>query len=216
MTHFSDRELREWSHSGPGPERERVIAHLATCADCAAAYAHAIRSESISPERASLDGLRDVGEFVQAGCAIANQRATVATVATFPASRRRALLVLAAAAALVLAIAVPFMLRQHDQQADISYRGAGLQALAPSGTVADNGTFEWSTDLSPVAFRVDIGDATGVVDSETTTATRLRLPPEVSKKLTIGIDYWWTVTALDRSGQPIAVSARRTFRLRPR
>lgn len=213
MTHFSDRELREWSRSGPGPERERVIAHLATCADCAAAYAQAIRSESISPERASLDGLGDVGEFVQAGYAVANRRPAVAR---FPASRRRALLVLAAAAALVLAIAVPFMLRQHDQQANVSYRGAGLQALAPSGPVAGNVTFEWSTDLSAVAFRVDIGDATGVVDSETTTGTGLRLPPEALKKLTFGIDYWWTVTALDRSGQAIAVSTRRTFRLRPR
>ncbi len=214
MTHFTDPEIRLWSESGPGADGDRVIAHLAACARCAALYAEAVRTHAPAGIGPAGHPAEDVDDFVATGYGVPSRHGSIAT---FPARRRRTLVWLAAAAALIAAIAIPVALRfRQPPPGELTLRGGGIQALAPVGSVSEGATFAWSTSVSPSAFRLDIGDANGVVYSERTSHARVELPAGAWRKLSPGVDYWWTVTALDRDGQPIAASERQAFRTRPR
>lgn len=50
MRPFTDIELQRWCESGPGQDRERVVAHLAECAACASHYAKAIRRHPLTAD----------------------------------------------------------------------------------------------------------------------------------------------------------------------
>jgi hypothetical protein len=212
VTHFTEREIREWSESGPGADRDRVIAHVGGCPRCAAIYAEAIRARPMTSEEAG-DGGADTAEYVQAGYDVAARQGSVVP---FPSRRRRTIVSVATAAALIAALAIPYTLRLRDRRGEPAYRGGGIHALIPSGSVAEGTEFQWSSDLSAVTFRLDIGDATGVVHSQRTSDTHAGLRPDAWGKLSPNVEYWWTVTALDRDGRPVVSSERQAFRIRPR
>jgi len=216
MTHFTGTELRLWSESGPGPDRERVVAHVGACAQCAAAYAEAIRAHSFSPEQAAAADAADVAEFATVGYKVAAPRRAVLS---FPAPARRSLVSLAAAAVLILALAVPYVMRVMRVRSvgdDSALRGGSIQALGPIGTIQSGTEFAWTMRAPAARYRVDVGDATGVLFSTTTEDTRTQISPADWGKLTPGVDYWWTVTAFDGNKREIGSTGRQAFRIRSR
>jgi len=48
MTHFSEFDLRRWQDAGPGEDRDRVVAHVAECPDCASRYASPIQHTALT------------------------------------------------------------------------------------------------------------------------------------------------------------------------
>jgi anti-sigma factor RsiW len=86
MNHLTDLELRNAA-------RERIVAHLAECAECARRYADAIRNRPLEAEPAT-----DVGDFA-------------ATGRRFARRRNPWIAPLAAAAVLVIVIAIPLLRR---------------------------------------------------------------------------------------------------------
>ena len=199
MSHFNDIELHRWSASGPGGDRERVVAHLAECADCSRRYAAAIRSRPLQAEPVA-----DAEDFARVGRRASGLR-----------RNRRRLLSLAAAAVLVLVVAIPLALNRHEPMGELHLRGGGVQALAPAGAVDEKDlAFIYASGLSPARYRVVVGDSTRVIFTGESGSTRFATPAALRDQLKPGIDYWWTVTALDAAGNPIATSARTTFKIR--
>jgi hypothetical protein len=209
VTHFSDIDLQQWRDAGPGADRERVVAHLAVCAACAARYADAIRSRPLqAPGQADAPAGFDAADFVAAGVRAAARPTVV------PFRRLRWILPQAAAAVLAIAFVIPRGTR--DDGAPPTFRGGGIHALSPSGVVDRAGVeFVWSSAIAADRFQIDIGDATGVLYSGVSTTPRMPMPRAVADRLRPGVDCWWTVTALDRSGAPVTKSERRTFSVRP-
>ncbi len=188
MNHFTDIELHRWRDSGPGADRERVVAHLAECADCASRYAAVIRTMPLRAEPAV-----EAQEFVAAGRRIA--------------SRRRWVAPLAAAAVLVIAVAIPLMV--HRTEPTLHFRGSGVQALAPQGAIDQSEVeFVWSSSITAARYRLRVSDANFVYTTEVKEPP-LRIPLKPG-------EYWWTVTALDSNGKPLTSSQRLTFTIRPR
>lgn len=200
MTHFTEIEMRRWRDAGPGADRDRVVAHLAECADCATRYAAAIREKPLTADEAS-----DADRFVAAG-----RRAAVVR----PAWQRRWTMPLAAAALLALAIVIPRLMRREATEVP-TFRGGAIHALAPEGAV-DRGSIEfvWSSGVSAPRFRIDVRQADHVVYSTETAGSRFALPPAERAKLRPGIQYSWEVAALDAEGAIVASSERRMFTLR--
>ena len=207
MIHFSDAELSRWSEGGPGDDRTRVLEHLRECAACAGRYAAAVRARAARVEPAS-----DAADFVDAGYAAA----APPKVLPFVARRRWVVVPAAAAAALVAAIALQQVTRRGDTSVTPRFRGAAIHALAPAGDVEPPITFTWSSGLAAARFRLEVGGPDGVLYSTETDASRADLPVDAAARLSPGVQYWWTVTAFDRSGAPITTSPRRTFAIRPR
>jgi len=148
MTHFNDLELHRWRDSGPGADRERVVAHLAECGPCAARYAAAIRNRPLQAEPA-----KDAADFI-AG------------------SRRRPpgwLAPLAAAAAvLVIAIAIPLSMRHREQP--LQLRGTTIQ------TFSNESELSWASGLTAAKYRVEISCGHQLETSQTSIAIP-KLPP---------------------------------------
>ena len=203
MIHFTDFELQRWRESGPREDRERVVALLAECGACASQYAAFVRARPLPAEAAT-----DVEEFVAAGYAVGEASVS-------PAGRRhrvRWMVTLAAAAALVAAVAVPWALLRDAGERELRFRGAGIHALSPAGAVRGDLVFSWSSAIVAPRFRLEVGNASGVVYSAETDQSRVAPPTFVQQRLLApGLDYWWTVTALDGSGRPLQVSPRQTF-----
>jgi hypothetical protein len=208
MRHISDLELERWRDAGPGVDRERVIAHLAECAGCAARYADVIRRRAPQVEEAS-----DAADFIAAGLDIPHAA---------PASRTRGvtpwLLGLAAAAVVLLAIVMPrWNTRERGPAPALTFRGAGVRALSPAGPVArDDLRFVWSSGMRATRFRVDVGEGDAVLGSVDATESGAALPASLRDRLQPGASYWWTVTALDANNASIGASDRREFSLSAR
>jgi len=206
MTHFTDLELQRWRASGPGADRERVVHHVAECAACATRYAEAIRLGDVA------DGpfREDVRDFVAAGRAIGPRAAT-------PLWRRPWIVSLAAAAALTIGVVVPRFVSRPADEAPAVLRGAAVQALTPSGTVDVPGlSFAWSSGVASPRVRIDVGDASGVLQTIDATTSPTPLPAAILDRLTPGQEYWWRVTLLDERGAAITSSPRRTFAIAAR
>lgn len=189
MTHFNDIELQRWRESGPGDDRARVVEHVAACAECARRYAEAIRNR---PLRGELEA--EVRDFVAAG---------------LRGRPRRLWIIPIAAAVLIAAIAVPLAVRR-ESTSPMRFRGAGIEALAPEGTVDRNAQFVWASGLAAVRFRINVGQGDRIVLTSERDASPMPLPAQIRS----GIEYWWTVTALDDQGRPLVSSPRLTFTIR--
>jgi len=205
--HFTDLELYRWRDAGPGADRERVVAHLAVCASCAARYADAIRRRPLTAEEAS-----DAADFAPAGL-----RARQSAGATLPRPARW-MIPVSAAAVLALALAVPKFFGR-DQSPTPSpaptFRGTTVHTLTPSGAVDSTGVaFTWASGIAAGRYRIEIGDAGGVVYSGEAAASGWVPPADVMRRLQPGVQYWWTASALDRGGAPVSRSERRTFSLK--
>jgi len=202
VIHFTDFELQRWRESGPREDRDRVVAHLAECGTCASKYAAFVRARPLPAEAAT-----DVEEFAAAGYAVGAASAS-------PAGGRhrvRWMVSLAAAAALVAAVAVPWVLRRDAGERELRFRGAGIHALSPAGAVRGELVFSWSSAIVAPRFRLEVGNATGVIYSTETDRSRVSPPLALQQRLSPGADYWWTVTGLDESGRPLQTSPRQTF-----
>ena len=127
MTHFTDFELHRWRDSGPGADRERVIGHIAECADCAARYAVAIRNRPLQAEPA-----KDAAGFVAAA-----RRRPPKWVAP-----------LVAAAAIIIALIVP--LTMHRREPPLQLRGGGIQTFSNDRELA------WASGIAAAKYRVEI------------------------------------------------------------
>lgn len=199
MTHFTDIELQRWRDAGPGEERPRVIDHLAVCSQCAGRYAAVIRRRPLREEAAN-----DVAEFVAAGRRVGGQRV---------AFRRRWVLSIAAAAVLLLVIAFPVEWHRHDTIPDLHFRGGDVVALAPQGTSVDRSNLElvWSSAIVAPRYRIELGQSSRIIYTAEVSANRLALPSAVRDSLQPGVEYWWTVTALDSAGKALTRSVPTTF-----
>jgi hypothetical protein len=210
VTHFMDHELQQWAASGPGGARAQLVAHLAACPACAARYAKAVRAVQVTTaDPASPDEAR---AFAAVAYDIpVRDRAVVA----FPV-RRRWIVSLAAAAALIAAIAIPYLATRRAPAGDLVFRGGGLHLLEPVGAVDRASSFGWSSGIPAAAYRLEVGDATGVILTRETNRPAVQLGPEAAQAFKPGVDYWWSVTALDRDGRTLASSPRQAFTVRAR
>lgn len=147
MTHFNDIELHRWRDSGPGADRDRVIAHIAECGACAARYAAAIRNRPLEAEPA-----KDAADFV-----VAARRRPPKWIAP-----------LAAAAVLVIAIAIPLTMRHREPP--LQLRGTTIQ------TFANDTELSWASGLTAARYRVEISGGYQLVTDQTHIAVP-QLPP---------------------------------------
>ncbi len=204
MTHFTDVDLRRWRDHGPGDDRARIVDHLAGCGSCASRYAAALRTAPLDVAEAA----DDASDFVAAGYQAAADH-----------SARRArpwgwmVAGLAAAAVVALALVVPQLRAPSDE--GLRFRGAQVHALAPAGATSGEVAFTWSSAIEAPRFRIEMGDASGVLYTTESAASPVRAPESIVRALKPGTDYWWTVTALEASGQPMRLSARQTFSIAP-
>ncbi len=203
VMHFTDIELQRWRESGPGADGERVVAHLAACAECARRYAAVLRSRPLRAEAAA-----DAGTFIAAGHRVARPRASVP---------QRWVLSLAASLILVILIVLPVVRHRRESVPDLHFRGTDVVALAPQGAVdRDAVEFVWSSAIASPRFRIEMGDATHVIFATEATGSRLVMPRATRALLQPGVEYWWTATALDADAKPLTSSSRRTFTIRAR
>ena len=200
MNHFTDPELRRWQDACPPEDRDRLVAHLAECGACASRYAAALRARPLAAEEAV-----DAGDFGAAGYAAA------APGAAEPRQHARWIWSLAAAAVLAAAVAVPMLQRRPVAAPEARFRGGSIHALEPAGVVPRGTAFAWSSALEAPRFRIDVGTGDRVIVSIEADRSPAPPPPELQDRLTPGVDYWWSVTALDRSGQTLQASPRQTF-----
>jgi hypothetical protein len=211
-THFTEIELQRWRECGPGEDRDRIVAHLAACADCASCYAAAIRAHPLETETVVQD---DVREFVTAGYRVPRPGRTF----LIPAMPRRWIIGLTAAI-LLFAIATPRLMRRAEPPSTPTFRGGGIYALAPEGAIAAaDVVFVWSSSISTGRYRIEVGDSSGPIYATETDQSRFPAPGQLRELLRLhpGGEFWWTVTALDTldKGKPLVSSSRRTFTIRP-
>lgn len=184
MTHFTDIEVHRWRDAGPGEDRERIVAHLAECAECASRYAAAIRNRPLSTAPAP-----DAQQFAAVGRRFGRTR-----------NQRIAPLAAAAAAVLLLVIAIPLMMHRETTP-DLHLRGASVETFRSGRELV------WASGVAAARYHVEIGDAGGIINIADTPKTRMPMPGNLKP----GVEYWWTVTARDAQGRDIATSPRRTF-----
>lgn len=202
MSHFTDIELRRWRDHGPGDDRTRIVGHLAGCSLCASRYADALRAAPLEAVEAD-----DVSGFAAAGYRAANEAAGSGT-------RWRWIAAVAAAAVVALAVLVPKLMPPPDT--GLRFRGTQLHALAPAGATAGPLEFTWSSAIEAPRYRVEMGTGSQTLYATESTGSPVRAPESIGRALQPGTDYWWTVTALDASGQPMHLAARQTFSITPR
>jgi hypothetical protein len=198
--------------------RHPLHAHVSICSRCQLVLLHAGPERPgllAGPERSGLlagserPGLRHAGPE-RPGLHAGSERPGLRT------DRRPGLLgpaTLAIAAAIVLAIALPFMLRTSQPRplTPDTIRGSELQPIAPSGTVASVPRFEWQSPIEAHLYRVTVyRDAKAVwsATSQTTTFT-----PDLPPVFPPG-DYTWQVEAFDRAGDVRMTSPRQSFTIR--
>jgi hypothetical protein len=203
VTHFTDLELRMWRDAGAA-DQARIAAHVAECPGCAARYAESLL------EARPLEDAADGADFLDAGL-----RAGPSPRERVPSpDRARWLIGLAAAAAVALAVLVPRW-TTLDRGDGAALRGGTIRTVSPSGLVDAVGVaLVWETPVLAEKFRIEIGDANGVVHSGDATGSRYVVPREVADRLRSGVDYWWTVAALDSSGAVVLTSERRRFAIK--
>jgi len=209
MTHFTDAELIRWSDAGPGSDRDRVVAHVAECGACASRYAAALRTRPLEPH-APQESTEDARRFAETGASLGTPPARVIPL------RRRVFRIgapLAAAAAVVLAIVIARHGGNQDADTPPVLRGATLHALVPDGEAPPGARFEWASGVAAARYRITVGGPAGPFYSTIVRASPAPFPDDLRSQLRPGTSYWWTVTALDASGQIIVVSERLDFKL---
>lgn len=167
--HLEAEEVAAYVDGAISGDRFAAIqTHLATCAECR-------------------DEVFDVSQIVRS--------APRARSSTQPWARR-ALISMAAAAAVIVLVAKPWAPRQETVPV---HRGAtqttvAPRALAPTGQVDGVTTFVWSSVPETESYHVRLFDSQGTVLWETRTAdTVFKLPASVI--LRPGRSYFWKVVA---------------------
>jgi hypothetical protein len=202
MTHLGRDELVRWRDGGAEADRERIVDHLAECADCVADYAELMRTRPAE----SLPSVLDPAAFVRRGHAALRPAASP--------GRRLAwrLVPLAAAAAFVVALAGPRL--WVPTRPEPILRGADFTELTPQGPVRPPIEFRWRTPVKASRYLVEVYDADRqpLWRGEAAGAS-LSAGPDLERRLQPGREYRWLVTALDARGQTLSVSPLTSFRL---
>jgi hypothetical protein len=200
MSHLTRDELLAFWRTGAG-DRDRVVAHLATCDACGALYGELIAEQDAPAAAVAVAELAARGRAVYAG-----RRSAGRAPWRLPAVRIAAL-----AAAVLAAILLLPRAPRPSPAADgaPALRGVALRALAPAGEAVPPLHFRWASALAATAYRIEVRDGAGrVVLERTTSAVSLALADEA---LTPGASYAWRVVALDARGEPLSASAWQPF-----
>jgi hypothetical protein len=201
MTHLTHGELLAWRDRPGAADRERVVAHLAACNDCAALYAELIRTRpaELVPSRFA------PADFASSGYSV--QRRALG------GARLGKLVPLAVAALVAIVVLVPLLQdRPGGPVASDAVRGGRLEIVAPVGEVRGPLEFSWRFAAPAHLFRVDVKDENAAeLLSRSTAASHISPSADIDARFRPGGRYTWTVTALDRSGETIGVSDPATF-----
>jgi len=193
MTHFRDADLARWRESGPGDDADTrlIVAHVSECAECAARFAAMVREHSFDAPAITLPPAAREGRS------------------------RWMWVALPVAAAALIALAVPLM-RGRQAAAPPALRGLVVHALTPSGDVGRDGQFSWSSGVAASRYRIDVSGPSGALYTMDASQSGVAFPGALVDRLQSGVEYSWSVTALDAEGRELTSSERRTFTLRTR
>lgn len=171
-------------------ERDDILRHTDVCPTCAAV---------VRPEESDLD---DLSWQRAADRLDARPKPWLENeVPTGRRSLRRPLLI---AATLVIALAAATLWRQTSIGPGIpdrvsSQRGASIQAVEPSGSIASVGAFRWRTVLPiDLVYRVELETGGTTIWSAETTENELDPPSRIVGELDTGRIYRWRVLGFDR------------------
>ena len=205
MTHFTEAELKRWSESGPGTDRDRIVSHVVECFACMTAYSESIRDR----KQVEIGSGEDLGDFVQAGYASRNRggKAKLFTMAKWAVP-------LAAAAAIAIVISIPRLKPTQESSSQIHFRGPALQALSPQGDSATVSEFRWASSVSASKYVITVGENATVLMTANSPEPRWSASPQLIASLKPGHAYWWSVTAIDQDGSTIVSSDKQPFTVR--
>lgn len=205
MTHLTAEELTRWRDSDGSTDRQRVVDHLAACESCRRLYVDLVRATSPRAE-ASYERPE---EFVARG--VAAYRPATARGQWWPAWRPA----LAGLAAVILVVTLLPLMRGRDRvaaPAGGAIRGTEIQPMSPVGIARDPLEFRWVSPFSDVSrYRLAVRRNGQTVLTADASTTRLVLNDTERARLAPGVEYEWTVDALDARGDVIASSPPRTF-----
>lgn len=206
MTHLSADEIRTWFEQGRAADRERVIGHLAECAECRRALAAlATATEAAEGPAPALT----VAEAVPRGYAV---RKPPAAARPWGGWLRPAY---GLAGAAIVVLAVVWLTSPDRGGPDHAIRSTEVVALRPAGT-ASASEFRWESPFDAAKYRITVRDANGVlIHSADAPGSPLAIDRPLRERLTAGESYTWQVSALDQSGETIAESKPVTFRYQP-
>lgn len=204
--HLSRAELASWRDHGQG-DRDRIVGHLAGCADCRHVAAELERERP-------LDAGEQPARFRSLDFTAAGRRAGVRTDPAVVLPRRLAYL--ATAAILVVAVVVvPGWLRD---QRDSTLRGvaAVVTPISPADATIgiDAIAFEWTATPAAGPLRlvvIALDDAGAPAIDRDVTGTRYAPAPEERARLRAGREYHWFVEYRG-AGAGAGVSASARFR----
>lgn len=208
MTHLTEPELVRWRDEGRADDRARVVSHLAECDVCRRALV-ALMPDAAVPDAPAHFDPRD---FVEAGYAAGNARGRVLKWRT----RTATWIALAAAAAAVLVVAIALPRPDRDRDVTSATRSGDVQLLEPRGSVPTPTAFRWSSGVNANRYRVRVRAGDREILTTSVTGERLDVSQAMAAQLTAGIDYTWTVDALDKDGTVIVESPPLLFRITPR
>jgi hypothetical protein len=204
--HLSRAELASWRDHGHG-DRDRIVGHLAGCADCRHVAAELERERP-------LDAGEQPARFRPLDFTAAGRRAWVRTAPAAVLPRRLAYL--ATAAILVVAVVVvPGWLRD---QRDSALRGvaAVVTPISPVDTTVgiDTIAFEWTTTPAAGPLRlvvIALDDAGAPAIDREVTGARYGPTAEERGRFRAGREYHWFVE-FRGAGTGAGVSASARFR----
>jgi hypothetical protein len=160
-----------------GPERERVLAHVAECARC----------------RADLNVLRAV-ERAGAETVAASDVVAIESRRRHPWGRA-----LAAAAVLLVASGLWSTLRDDERPADVARGESPVRVIGPAGDATPATPLRWHVVPGASRYEVSVLNAGGqAVFEATTTDTAVILPD--TARLVPSTEYYWTVRAVFQDG----------------
>jgi predicted anti-sigma-YlaC factor YlaD len=207
MTHLSADELKAWYERGSAGDRARVVAHLAECDACRRALS--MLAVTAEPE-ARTPAITAAEAIPQGYVAQTPQQSEGAGWWSW----LRPAYGLAAAAVVVLAVVMWSSTPRPDDGGDV-VRSSELLAVSPGGS-ATTLEFRWDSPFAAARYRLAVRDASGtVVFSGETTASSMNIDATARPRFATMVEYSWTVSALDASGEVIAESKPRTFTYQP-
>jgi len=199
-THLTRDELQRWWTHGAPAERERVVAHLAECDECGALYAEVMDAQPVAPLTEPADVrlvARAYRVFGPRGRVFARQR--------WPRGWLWPRALIAAAAALLLAIAIPWSQVLSPGRSDENeIRGSTLQPLSPIGAVQQPVRFTWVSPVRAARYDVEVRGIDGrLIVRFSTPSERFGLAADDQARLEPGRSYTWQVVAVDAAGDVV-------------
>lgn len=206
--HLDHDDLRQWRDDPQSSDRDRIVAHLAVCDVCGSRYAEMVRTApatAVEPPFGA-EAFRARGYAVLAGPSRWRK-----------ALRMRALVPLAAAAALVFAAGAYLLV---PRQPETVMRGGetGVELVRPSGVTVAAGDlrFEWRAPEDATRqslFVFDLASLDEPVISREDVRTGYVPTEEERQRLRPGVTYRWFVEHRGPGGST-AASPSATFSIR--